>query len=249
MHTRIKRCWRDLNLWLLQKNWQKPRIYLVTPTSLNRVQKNELKHRKLTNWRMLQILQHHLKKVPWAAKTLHCHIYYWKNIQSIVYFFENETRKPYNDKLYHFKALALHLHGNEVLETEIFKIFNLYLEKAGGTDLPNFGGVCMEKIPAVEYFVQAVEIFYNFDFVDGSMIKELAVGSARKYCYTGQQLRFNSHICSVSNINTLFKAYRRPPCDQFIKKAGNLEQPFAKKRKKWFSKKRYFNCEKHCLTN
>ena len=35
---------------------------------------------------------------------------------------------------------------------------------------------------------------------------------------------YNSHICFVSNINALLKAYRCPTCDQFITKPGNLER-------------------------
>ena len=41
MHARIINYWRDLNLWLLEKTWQKSRVYYVTPTSLNRVQEKE----------------------------------------------------------------------------------------------------------------------------------------------------------------------------------------------------------------
>ena len=35
-----KKYWRDLNLWLLQKTWQKPRIYQVNSTSLILLQEN-----------------------------------------------------------------------------------------------------------------------------------------------------------------------------------------------------------------
>ena len=55
--------------------------------------------------------------------------------------FEENTRKPYNDNLCLFRALALHLHGNEKLEEEISKLFNLILAKTGGTDPTNFRGV------------------------------------------------------------------------------------------------------------
>ena len=45
---------------------------------------------------------------------------------------EQNTRQPYNDKLCLFRALVLHLHGNEKLEEETCKLFNLYLEKKKG---------------------------------------------------------------------------------------------------------------------
>ena len=39
--------------------------------------------------------------------------------------FKKSTRKPYNDKLYLFRGVALHLFCNERLEEERSKIFNL----------------------------------------------------------------------------------------------------------------------------
>ena len=41
--------------------------------------------------------------------------------------FEKNTRQPHNDNLCLFRALALHLHGNEKLEEETSKIFNIFL--------------------------------------------------------------------------------------------------------------------------
>ena len=39
--------------------------------------------------------------------------------------FEENTRQPYNDKVCLFRALALHMHGNQRLEKETFKIVQL----------------------------------------------------------------------------------------------------------------------------
>ena len=41
--------------------------------------------------------------------------------------FEENTRQPYNDNLCLFRALALHMHGNQRLEEETSKIFNLFI--------------------------------------------------------------------------------------------------------------------------
>ena len=43
--------------------------------------------------------------------------------------FERITRQPYNDNLCLFRQLALHLHGNEQLEEETSKFFNLFFNK------------------------------------------------------------------------------------------------------------------------
>ena len=64
--------------------------------------------------------------------------------------FEQNTKKPYKDNLCLFRALALHLHGNERLEEETSKIFNLFLNNCGETDPSKFQGVHMTDIPKVE---------------------------------------------------------------------------------------------------
>ena len=63
--------------------------------------------------------------------------------------FERTTRQPYNDNLCLFRALALHLHGNEKLEDETSKIFNLFLNICGEGDPSKFQGVHMTDIPKV----------------------------------------------------------------------------------------------------
>ena len=57
------------------------------------------------------------------------------------------TRQPYNDSLYLFRALALHLHGNEKLEEETSKIFNLFLNNSEEGDVSKFQGVHLKDIP------------------------------------------------------------------------------------------------------
>ena len=64
--------------------------------------------------------------------------------------FEKITRKPYNNNPCHFRALALHLHGNERLEEETSKFFNLFLVNSTNNDSSKFQGVCMDDIPSVE---------------------------------------------------------------------------------------------------
>ena len=42
---------------------------------------------------------------------------------------EGNTRQPYNDNLCILRALALHMHGNQRLEEETSKLFNLFINK------------------------------------------------------------------------------------------------------------------------
>ena len=97
------------------------------------------------------------------------------------------TRKLYIDKLCPFRALALHLHGNERLEEETTKLFKFFLEKTSRTDPANFRGVCREDIAAVEDNNQAEIFFYDVEIVDESMIEELARRSAGKHSITMRQ--------------------------------------------------------------
>ena len=138
--------------------------------------------------------------------------------------FERNTRQSYNDNIYLFRALALHLHGNEKLEEETSKFFNLFLNNCGEGDTSKFQGVHMTDIPKVEEMLHLNIFLYDIDFVDGELIGELCRRSIQKYEKIVKLLRYNNHISYVNNINALFKAFRCTTCDTFFTKAGNLER-------------------------
>ena len=138
--------------------------------------------------------------------------------------FQKKIQKPYNNNLCIFRALALHLHGNERLEEETSKLFNLFLVNSTNLDPSKFQGVCSDDIPSVEDIVGINIFIYDIDLIDGAMVGELARRSIKKYEKNVQLVRYNSHICYVDNINALFKAFRCPTCDTFFQKTGNLER-------------------------
>ena len=138
--------------------------------------------------------------------------------------FERNTRQPNKDNLCLFRALALHLHGNERLEEETSKLFILFLVNSTNPDPSKFQGVCMDDIPSVEDIVSINIFIYDIDLIDGAMIGELARRSIKKYEKSVQLIRYNNHICYVDNINALFKAYRCPTCDTYFQRTGNLER-------------------------
>ena len=70
-------------------------------------------------------------------------------------------------------ALTLHLHGNEKLEEETSKIFNLFLSVCGEGDPSMFQGVHMTDIPKVEEMLHLNIFLYDIGFVDGELIGEL----------------------------------------------------------------------------
>ena len=176
---------------------------------------------KLTNLTVFAAL---LKDIPMGCRDAVLPDPLLKNHTVNCLTFEQNTRQPYNDNLCLFRALALHLHGNEKLEEETCKLFNLYLEKRGGIEPATFQGVCVDDIPLVEDLIQVNIFLYDIDIVDGSIVGELARRSVQKYCNTTRLLCYNNHICYVSNINALSKAYRCSTCNQFFNKTGNLER-------------------------
>ena len=187
------------------------------------------KERSNTKWRFfkltnLTIFAALLKDIPMGCKDAVLPESLLKNHTVNCLTFEKNTRKPYNDNLCLFRALALHLHGNERLEEETSKLFNLFLVNSTNPDPSKFQGVCMDDIPSVEDIVGINIFIYDIDLIDGAMVGELARRSIKKYERKVQLIRYNSHICYVDNINALFKAFRCPTCDTYFQKTGNLER-------------------------
>ena len=77
---------------------------------------------KLTNLTIFAAL---LRDIPMGCKDAILPESLLKNHTVNCLTFEKNARKPYNDNLCLFRALALHLHGNERLEEETSKLFNL----------------------------------------------------------------------------------------------------------------------------
>ena len=138
--------------------------------------------------------------------------------------FEENTRQPYNNNLCLFRALALHMHGNQRLEEETSKLFNLLINKMDGLSPNQFQGVHMNDIPTVEDLLTLNILLYDIDIVDGYNIRELARRSMQKYNNAVRLLRYNNHICYFSNINAVFQAIRCPNCDTLFSRAYNLER-------------------------
>ena len=172
---------------------------------------------KLTNLTIFAAL---LRDIPMGCKDAVLLESLLKNHTVNCLTFDKNTRKPYNDNLCLFRALALHLHGNERLEEETPKLFNLFLVKSTNLDPSKFQGVCMDDIPSVEDIVGINIFIYDIDLIDGAMVGEPARRSIKKYEKSVQLIRYISHICYVDNINALFNAFRCPTCDTYFQKTG-----------------------------
>ena len=187
------------------------------------------KERSNTKWRFfkltnLTIFAALLKDIPMGCQDVVLPESLLRNPSINCLTYEQNTKTTYKDNLCFFRALALHLHGNERLEEETSKLFGLFLVNSTKLDPSKFQGVRMDDFPSVEGIV-VITIFINdIDLIDGAMVGELARRSIKKYEKNVQLIRYNSHICYVDNIHALFKAFRCPTCDTYFQKTGNLER-------------------------
>ena len=74
----------------------------------------------------------------------------------------------------------------------------------------------------VEEMLQINSFLYDIDFVDGELTGELARRSIQKFEKSVKLLRYNNHICYVSNMNSFFNSFRCSTCDTIFSKTGNL---------------------------
>ena len=179
------------------------------------------KERSNTKWRFfkltnLTIFAALLRDIPMGCKDALLPESLSKNFTVNCLTFESFTRKPYNDNLCLFRAVALHLFGNERLEEETSKLFNLFLINSTNPDPSKFQGVCMDDIPSVEGIVGINIFIYDIDLIDGAMVGELARRSIKKHEKNIQLIRYNAHICYVDNIHTFFKTFCSPTCDTYF---------------------------------
>ena len=82
-----------------------------------------------------------LKDVPMGCKDTVLPDPLLKNHSVNCLTFQENTRKLYKYNLCLFRTLALQLHGNERLEEETSKLFNLFVKKTVGTDPAILRGV------------------------------------------------------------------------------------------------------------
>ena len=176
---------------------------------------------KLTNLTVFAAL---LKDVPMGCKNAVLPEPLLKNHTINCLRFEENTRQLYNDNLCLFRALALHMYGNQRLEEETSKSFNLFINKMDGLSPNHFQGIHLNDVPTVEDLLTLNILLYDIDIVDGIIVGELARRSVQKNENTVRLLRYNNHISYVNNNNAVFQSFRCPNCDTFFNKTFNLER-------------------------
>ena len=84
----------------------------------------------------------------------------------------NGHDEPYNDNLFFFRAIAIHLFGSVDVELQAIKIFHNFVT-ASGCDPESFTGVSFDQIPIIEEQIKQNIFIYDFDIEDGEIIGEL----------------------------------------------------------------------------
>ena len=142
------------------------------------------RERMNTKWRLYKLIKLTvfaalLKDVPmgWQNAVLPKPLLKNHTINCVTY--EEITRQPYNDILCLFRALALHVYGNQRLEEKTSKLFSLFINKLVGLSPNQLQGVQMNDIPIAEDLLTLNILLYDIDIVDANIIGELAAGVCR----------------------------------------------------------------------
>ena len=116
----------------------------------------------------------------------------------------------------------MHKTGNERVEEETKKLLNAYLTANPHLSVQNFRGVGLEDLHIVERLAEVNILVYDIEVSDGGFIGELAERSLRRFNSTATLLRYNNHICYVTDVNKVFKSFRCSTCNTFFTKSSNL---------------------------
>ena len=161
----------------------------------------------------------------------------------------NGYGETYKDYLCLFRAIVVHLYGSSELETNAANLFRAFLHESGH-DAINFRGGSIDHLVFVENATKQNIFIYDIDIEEGEFVGELARRSVEMYDKNINLLRYNNHICYVDDIDTLFKRFRCPSCDTFIKHASNLNRHLKScKDSTAYLPKECILCEELCLIN
>ena len=138
------------------------------------------------------------------------------------------NKERYIDNLCLLRAVCMHRTGNERLEEETKKLFNAYLTANPHLSVQNFRSVGLEDLHIVERLAEVNILVYDIEVSDGGIIGELAERSLRRFNSTATPLRYNNHICYVTDVNKVLKSFRFSTCNAFFTRSSNLQRHIPK---------------------
>ena len=108
------------------------------------------------------------------------------------------------------------------------KLFNAYLTANPQFSVENFRGVGLEDLHIVERLAEVNILVYDNEVSDGGIIGELAERSLRRFNSTATLLRYNNHICYVTDVNKVFESFGCSTCITFFKSSSQLQRHMPK---------------------
>ena len=137
------------------------------------------------------------------------------------------NKERYNDNLCSFRAVCMHKTGTERLEDETSKLVSALLDINSNLSVENFRGVALKDIHVVEDLAKVNILVYEIEVSENGIVGELAERSLQRFNSTATLLRYNNHICYVTDVNKVFKAFRCLTCDKFSRSV-NLKRHLPK---------------------
>ena len=184
------------------------------------------RERSSTKWKLLYttnvtIFAALLKSVPVGCKDvlLPPNLVKGSDVNCFTY---NSNKERYNYNLCLLWAVCMHKTGNERVEEEKKKLLKAYLTAKPHLSVQNFRGVGLEDIHFVERLAEVNVLVYDIEVSDGGNIRELAERSLQRFDSTAIFLRYNNHICFVTDVNKVFKSFRCSTCNTFFHKELQL---------------------------
>ena len=105
-----------------------------------------------------------------------------------------------NENICLLRAIGMHETRTEWLELETLKLLNQYLVIIPNITAENFRGVAVDDLHIVELFVEAKFLGYYIEVSDNGTIGEVAELSLRRISSAVFLLRYNFHICYVTDV-------------------------------------------------
>ena len=167
-----------------------------------------------------------LKSVPVGCKDILLPPNLVKRIDVNCLFYKS-NKERYNDNLCLLGAVCMHKTGNERAQEETKKLFNAYLTANPHLSVQDFRGVGLD-LHIVERLAEVNILVYDIEVSDGGSIGELAERFWRRFNSTDTLLRYNNHICYVTDVNKVFKSFRCSTCNTFFTRSSNLQRQMLK---------------------
>ena len=114
-------------------------------------------------------------------------------------------KKPYQDNLCMFRALAYNLYGSDELQIKTMELMQMFLS-ATRRDDETFPGIHEDDIPVLEEITDRnIQVYTIFFEEQSEMFAELTRRSLMKRTKTTSLLKYENHICWTADINKFLK--------------------------------------------